>query len=132
MTVYAYTPERIEQIIARNRAVRLWLCIAAGGVIVVALCAILSRPSWLPTIREWIVPLALAAVLPLFRNVRRWSSAPDAWRDALTGRKVEITSSSLRIWYSPSTIKEVEQEDIRRVEEPKVGGGLYVRTTIKH
>lgn len=129
MGVFVYSRQQIEKIVARNKRVRLRFCLFAAAILVAVSLSAFYRPAWIPGLREWFLPAAIAvAATPLFSNIRRWRSAPQRWEQTLTGRRIEVSSAGVSLWSSPGSVRRFERSEILRAEEPAWGGGLYLRS----
>jgi hypothetical protein len=129
MGMYVYSQQQIEQIMVRNKILRLRFCLVAAALLVAALFLVSYRPAWIPGVHEWLLPVAIAvAATPLFNNVRHWRSAPQRWKQTLTGRRIEVSSAGVSLWSSSGPVSRFERDEILRAEEPAWGGGLYLRS----
>jgi hypothetical protein len=136
MAIYVYSEQQIERRVANSRRFRIWFCVAAILILVMMGALAFYRPDF-PNIhqpmRGRLSAILLAIFLgPLLDNIWRWRSWPDRLRNSLRKFSVEIASGIVSFSGPSGEKRQLGTSEIIRLEEPSLGGGLYLRTSSRY
>jgi len=136
MAVYSYSEAQIDRMIRRSQAWRTGFAVGSAAVLAASLLLLIYRPQ-LPIFREpiraWYIAILLTVcVHPLVRAIWKRGHWQQALRNALTHCGIELTSDTVTLLGESAIVRQLMLQDVRRMEEPSIGRGLYLRTSNRY
>jgi hypothetical protein len=124
MSVYAYSPETIQRILKRNEKIRFRFSVIASLCLALA---VIGEVYW-PAFHVWWLAAIIFFATPLVRNIHRRKSASNPLQQALENQRVIVSPTEVEVRSFSGTVRRLEREEILRIEEPRWGGGVYLRS----
>jgi hypothetical protein len=135
MHFYSYSESRIEELVSKRRRIQRVVFFAGLGLLLTSFLLMFyglqgsPRPNGL-----WHTGFILLFVLGAQLIQKSWSShkKDEKLRNHLAGVSATFTDEEVQIRYSKVSTRSLEWKDILRVEEPAIGGGLYLRSANRY